>query len=83
MKTTVTERGQTSIPARLRREMGLEPGRSLLWEKVSQTECRLIVQPRQTIKPDPIGAIGFAQRHGLPVMGTDQWMKVLREGDEE
>ncbi len=63
--------------------MHLEPGQSLLWEKVSDTECRVIRQPRKSAKPDPIAAIGFAQRQGLPTMKTAEWMKILREGDGE
>jgi hypothetical protein len=28
-------------------------------------------------------AIGFAKRHGLPVRTTDEWMKILREGEDD
>jgi len=82
VKTTITERGQVSIPAELRREMALTPGQSLLWEKVSATECRVIVLPKTKVKPDPIAALGFAQEHGLETMPTDAWMKMLREGED-
>jgi AbrB family looped-hinge helix DNA binding protein len=83
VKTTITERGQVSIPAELRREMNLTPGQMVLWEKVSATECRLVVEPRKVIKSDPIAAIGFAKRHGLPTRTTADWMKILREGEED
>ena len=83
MKTTITERGQVSIPAELRREMQLTPGQTVLWEKVSATECRLVIEPRKAIKPDPVGAIGFAKRHGLPARTTAGWMKILREGEDD
>ena len=82
MKTTITERGQVSIPAELRREMKLTPGQTVLWEKVSATECRLVIEPRKAIKPDPVAAIGFAKRHGLPARTTAGWMKILREGED-
>ena len=71
-----------SIPAHLRREMNLAPGQTVLWEKVSATECRLVIEPRKAIKPDPVGAIGFAKRHGLPARTTAGWMKILREGED-
>jgi AbrB family looped-hinge helix DNA binding protein len=83
VKTTITERGQVSIPAELRREMKLTPGQTVLWEKVSATECRLMIEPRRVIKPDPAAAIGFAKRHGLPVRTTAGWMKILREGEDD
>jgi AbrB family looped-hinge helix DNA binding protein len=83
VKATITERGQISIPAQIRREMRLEPGQVVVFERISATECRLIVEPRPVIKPDPLAAIGFAQRHGLPAMTTEQWMDLLREGEED
>lgn len=85
MKTTITERGQVSIPAELRREMHLDPGRTLLWEKVSEEELRVRVQPLPTTPPDPVAAIGFAQRHGLasPHRSTDAFLRELREGEED
>jgi AbrB family looped-hinge helix DNA binding protein len=83
VKTTITERGQVSIPAELRREMHLTPGKTVLWEKISATECRLMVETRPPITPDPVAAIGFAKRHGLPQRTTVEWMKILREGEED
>ena len=83
MKTTITERGQVSIPAELRREMQLRPGQTLIWERISATECRIIVPPRAKITPDPVAALGFAEEHGLETMPTNEWMKILREGEEE
>jgi AbrB family looped-hinge helix DNA binding protein len=83
VKTTITERGQVSIPAELRRDMNLTPGQTVLWEKVSATECRLVIEPRKVIKSDPVAAIGFAKRHGLPTRTTAEWMKILREGEED
>jgi AbrB family looped-hinge helix DNA binding protein len=83
VKATITERGQISIPAQIRREMRLEPGQVVVFERISATECRLIVEPRPVIKPDPLAAIGFAQRHGLPAMTTEQWMDLLREAEED
>ena len=83
MKTTITERGQISIPAELRREMNLRPGQTVVWEQLSETECRLTISKAPAIKPNPIAAIGFAQRHGMPHLRTEEWMTTLREGEEE
>ena len=85
MKTTVTERGQVSIPADLRREMHLKPGQTLIWQRVSATECRVIVPPKPTTKPDPVAALGFAKRHGLKVLHktTAEFMRELREGEDD
>ena len=55
----------------------------VLWEKVSATECRLVIEPRKAVKPDPLGAIGFAKRHGLPERTSAGWMKILREGEDD
>ena len=83
MKSTVTERGQISIPAQIRREMHLEPGQVVVFERISATECRFFVEARPAKKPDPVAAIGFARRHGLPAMTTRKWMDLLREGEGE
>ena len=83
MKTTITERGQVSIPAELRRDMHLSPGQTILWEKVSATECRILIEQRTVIKPDPMGALNFAKEHGLPQRPSDEVLRELREGEEE
>jgi AbrB family looped-hinge helix DNA binding protein len=83
VKATITERGQISIPAQIRREMHLKPGQVLIFEKISATECRFFIDPGPIIKPDPLAAIGFAHRHGLPAMTTEEWMGLLREGEKD
>ena len=62
--------------------MRLTPGQTLIWQKISATECRVTVPPKTKIKPDPIAALGFAREHGLKTMPTEEWMKILREGEE-
>jgi len=83
--TTLTERGQVSMPASLRKQLHLRPGQPLMWEKVSADECRVrIVRQRE------VGAAksmrGFMKRFhadsGLPKT-TVGWMKLLREGERE
>ena len=53
MLTTLTERGQVSMPSAIRRQMGLRPGQPLLWKRVSDHEVRVTV---------PRGAQGKSMR---------------------
>jgi AbrB family looped-hinge helix DNA binding protein len=82
VKSTITERGQVSIPAELRRDMHLKPGQIVIWERVSETECRLIIEPHEVIKPDPFAALNFAKEHGLSQRRSDEVLAELREGDK-
>lgn len=79
--TVVTERGQVSIPAAIRKELGLKTGQPLIWEKISDREC-LVRIPR---KKKPLGAvamIGFAARfRGEKGRPTTEVMAELREGE--
>jgi len=79
--TTLTKRGQVSVPASLRKELRLKPGQPLLWEKISDDECRVrIVRPREAGSARSMR--GFMKRFqtdpGLPKT-TAGWMKLLRE----
>jgi hypothetical protein len=62
--------------------MNLQPGQSVIWEQLSATECRLLIEKKPEAAPDPVVAIGFAQRHGLPGGTTSEWMTLLREGED-
>ena len=79
--TVVTERGQISIPASIRRELGLKTGQPLVWEKISDWECLVKVLR----KKKPVGAlamIGFAARsRGEKGRRTAEVMAKLRAGD--
>ena len=79
--TVVTDRGQTSIPAEVRRALGLETGPRLRWERVSDREIRVIVM---TASPPagPMAMLGFARRFRPEPRSTEAWMRVLREGDD-
>ena len=75
----VTERGQVSIPANLRKELALSKGHRLLWEKVGDREIRVTVLP----EPEARGAVamlGFAKRFRSP-RRTQDWLTELREGE--
>jgi hypothetical protein len=51
--------------------------------RAAATECRVIVPPSPKVKPDPVAALNFAEERGLETMRTDEWMKILREGEQE
>lgn len=77
--SVVTERGQVSIPSRLRKELSLVQGQRLLWEKVGEHELRVTILS----EPEPRGAVamlGFAKRF-RPTRRTEEWMAELREGE--
>lgn len=81
--TTLTERGQVSIPAAIRREMRLEPGQELIWRKLSEDEVRVRVVRRR--KPlSAASVIGCAKKlhaeRGWAIR-TDDWVKALRAGE--
>ena len=78
--SVITERGQVSIPAHLRKELSLVKGQRLLWEKTGEHEIRVTVLP----EPERRGAmamLGFAKRF-RPTRRTEDWMAELREGEE-
>jgi bifunctional DNA-binding transcriptional regulator/antitoxin component of YhaV-PrlF toxin-antitoxin module len=79
-KTTVTERGQTAIPARLRREHAVGPGTELLWEPVGADEWRVRILRKRAAQPDPHRMLGFARRYRAE-RPTADWMRELREGE--
>lgn len=82
--TTVTERGQVSVPASIRRAMAIEPGQELVWRKVSENEvCVQVIRPQKVQSAKRV--IGAAKKlheaRGWPTR-TDEWMRVLREAEE-
>jgi len=78
--TVVTDRGQVSIPARLRRELAIGKGKQLLWQKTGEREIRIVVL--ETDKPRGAEAmLGFARRYRPRARRTADWMRELREGE--
>jgi bifunctional DNA-binding transcriptional regulator/antitoxin component of YhaV-PrlF toxin-antitoxin module len=79
MLTTLTERGQVSMPSSLRREMGLRPGQPLLWKRVSDREVRVTVPGKGEIR----SMRGFIKKFHRPALPstTAAWLKLLREGE--
>ena len=58
MRTTVTDRGQVSIPAALRRQLNIQPDTTLEWI-VEGKSLRVIPIPA-----DPIGALRGSAKSG-------------------
>ncbi len=78
--TVVTDRGQVSIPARLRHALSLDKGKKLLWQKVSDHELRVTVV--EEARPAGAQAMrGFARRFRPEPRRTSEWMAELREGE--
>jgi bifunctional DNA-binding transcriptional regulator/antitoxin component of YhaV-PrlF toxin-antitoxin module len=79
-KTTVTTRGLTAIPARIRRETGVQPGTELVWEVVGPDERRVTVVREPASAPDPRAMRGFSRRFRATGRTAD-WMRELRPGE--
>lgn len=78
-ESTLTERGQISLPAALRRALRLRPGQKLRFEAVSDHEFRVIMAAATA--PGPLAALGYARRLRAKPRRTKDWMKELREGE--
>ena len=82
MTTIVTQRGQTSVPAKLRKRAGLPGGAHLHWYAVSDREFRVVVETAEA-SPGPLAALGWATRFnrgGVPT--SDEAMRELRDGEQ-
>ncbi len=79
--TTVTERGQTAIPAKLRRRHHVRPGTRLVWESVGEREWRVLIRHDIPDDADPTRMLGFAKRFRQTCTTAD-WMRELRESEE-
>lgn len=56
METTLTERGQTAVPSRIRKRFGLKPGQKLEWVEDGQV---IYVLP---VPKDPVRAFRGSSR---------------------
>jgi len=81
-ESTLTERGQISVPAALRKAMNLRPGQRLRFEPVSDHEFRVIAE--NEAPPGPMAMLGYARKlRSGPARRTRDWMRELREGDKD
>ncbi len=81
LATTVTERGQISIPAKIRKDLRLKPGARLAWREVSDHEC-IVTVVAESDGPGAVAMLGFAKQFREP-RRTSDWMAELREGEED
>jgi len=79
--TSITERGQISIPAEIRSQLNWNPGKRLLWEVTGEGDCR-VSTPAQPARGGAQAMLGFAATF-RKTRRTADWMKELREGEEE
>ena len=77
--TTVTGRGQVSIPEPILEQLKIQPGQRLEWEQVSDTECRIRFRPALAVR-GAVAMLGYAKRF-RKVRRTSEWLDKLREGD--
>jgi AbrB family looped-hinge helix DNA binding protein len=79
-EATLTERGQISIPASLRKALKLHAGQRLKFTRVSDHEFRVVADI--AAPQGPLAMLGYARKlkHG-PARSTREWMKELREGE--
>jgi len=83
MITTLTVRGQTSVPAKFRRAANMTPGQKLRWEQVSDTVFRVAIETVDDA-PGPLAVLGWARRFSTGTLPrTDHLLDELREGDAE
>jgi AbrB family looped-hinge helix DNA binding protein len=80
-ESTLTERGQISVPAALRKAMNLRPGQRLTFAPVSDCEFRVIA--RNEAPAGPMAVLGYARKIRTgPARRTSEWMRELREGEK-
>ena len=81
-ESSLTERGQVSVPAALRKAMNLRTGERFRWERISDQELRVSI----ALKPSqgPLSVLGYARklRKGPP-RRTAAWMAELRGSERE
>ncbi|HUG09822.1 MAG TPA: sporulation regulator [Opitutaceae bacterium] len=78
-ESTLTERGQISVPAAVRKALHLRPGQRLRFEAVSAHEFRVFAPPQKAA--GPVSVLGYARKLGKTPRPTKEWIKELREGE--
>jgi len=81
LTTCITERGQISIPSEIRTQLNWSPGKRLHWEVTAEDECKLCA-PTPTKRVGAMAMRGFAATF-RKTRTTAEWMKELREGEQE
>lgn len=79
--STLTERGQISIPSALRKAMKLRPGQSFRWHRISDREMRVSMETPPA--PGPLAVLGYAKKlRSGPARRTASWMAEFRAGEK-
>jgi AbrB family looped-hinge helix DNA binding protein len=78
--TKVTERGQVSIPAAVRKRLGLAAGRRVSWEVLSDQVCRITTVDTRGARVGAAAMLGFAKTF-RKTRTTAAWMRELRAGE--
>ncbi|MEI7899177.1 MAG: AbrB/MazE/SpoVT family DNA-binding domain-containing protein [bacterium] len=85
LATILTERGQISIPAAIRKKANLVPGQRLLWHQTGHNTFSVTLETVPKKRRRAVGLIGYARRFfpdgGMPKR-TDEVLKLLRQGEE-
>jgi bifunctional DNA-binding transcriptional regulator/antitoxin component of YhaV-PrlF toxin-antitoxin module len=80
-ESTLTERGQVSVPAFLRKAMNLRPGQRLKFAPVSDHEFRVFTE--NDAPAGPMAVLGYARKlRPGPARRTSDWMRELRAGEK-
>ncbi|WP_083767796.1 AbrB/MazE/SpoVT family DNA-binding domain-containing protein [Opitutus terrae] len=79
-ESTLTERGQVSVPASVRKALNLRPGQRLRWQRISDREVRVSVA--SVASPGPLAVLGYARKLRQTPRATADWMRELRAGEE-
>jgi bifunctional DNA-binding transcriptional regulator/antitoxin component of YhaV-PrlF toxin-antitoxin module len=76
----MTERGQISIPARIRKLLHLKPGQKLRWRFIAPSECRVFIEPALE-NASPFAALGYIHKlYPQDFRSSDERMDELRSG---
>ena len=79
LETVITERGQVSVPAAVRKKLHLQPGQRVVWEAISEQECRMSVRNSRT-PAGPLAMLGYARKF-RKTRRTAEWLRELRAGE--
>ena len=80
VESTLTERGQISVPMKLRKALQLKPGQRFTWQQVSDREIRVTLVSEEPAL-GPMGALGYARRlRPDEPRRTAEWIQELRAG---
>lgn len=79
LATMVTDRGQVSIPAAIRKRMNLISGQRVTWDPISDHECRMVVVTDARVS-GAMAMLGYAAKFRR-TRRTSEWMADIRKGE--